>query len=323
MKKVFSLFLSILLLTVFPFVSYAEDTVTTTDDATTTEDETTTDEDSAEGEDSLTEDTSTTEEDTTTDTTTTEDETTSTDDTVTTTGDAKVTAEEDTLVATNEESSTETTSDSITGFLENIDTMWLWVILGIGGVVLIGSLIGILTLSKKEPKEEKAEEKKEEVQPKVEVVEEIKEEPAVQSEVQPQQEPQPTTIQDVLGNSPVYKQETPEADINKDLSDLNSAVQAQTAEPEVTTIPDEVPVVQTPTTGSDTIVSQVAETAAMPQTITPDTSEQVVPVQINPSTDLNNTPDMSTQTPQNLEQDLASQNLGNNDINQPVDTSSL
>jgi hypothetical protein len=32
---------------------------------------------------------------------------------------------------------------------------------------------------------------------------------------------------------------------------------------------------------------------------------------------------MSTQTPQNLEQDLASQNLGNNDINQPVDTSSL
>ena len=99
--------------------------------------------------DEVTADTTTTDE-TTNDITTEEGDTTTTDETTDTTEDTEVTR----LGYDDNDTSTidieTTTSQETSGFLDGIDTMWLWVILGVGGIILIGSLIGIISLSKKE-----------------------------------------------------------------------------------------------------------------------------------------------------------------------------
>lgn len=315
MKKFLYTILAVLLFSVFPFTHVkAEDTVTSTDDTSTT----------------TTDDTSTTSTDDSVTTTSTDDDTTTTaDDTTTSTDDTSTTddtnTEDETLTAdttTEDSSSTDTSSGS---FLDNIDTVWLWVVLGIGGVVLIGSLIGIFSLSKKESKEKKVETKPEEEQPKVEVVEDIPSQPVQQQEAAPvqtqpvmteepvapvapvqQPEPQPTTIQDALGGTSQYAQPevqnpaSPEANIEKDLSDLNNAVQTQTAEPEPTSI-----------TGTPEVNIPVQDpTITEPMPIV----EPAVPVQAE---------NISTQAPQNQDQILASENTGLDNVNQPINTTSL
>lgn len=245
MKKIFSIALVILALTSFTSLISAQEEVTQTDTVTTTAD----DEETAVAED-------TTAEDDITVTTTDDDETIGLEDETVTV------AEDDNAVDTNTEKAATTEQSSTTGFLDNIDTMWLWVILGIGAVVLIGSLIGIFSLSKKEKKEmvkedesnketqqvdnnpvdtnttREPEESSSYQQPEPQsVTTEIPDQsntsdiPVQEEPIIPQQEE--SSIRDTLGDVSSYKQpeqtativsnEVPQTDTKKDLEDLNFA----------------------------------------------------------------------------------------------------
>ena len=167
MKKIFSIFTAFLMFFTFPPTILNAEEETTTDDTTTTTDDTTT---------TTEDDTTVTSTDDTT-TTTDDDSASSADDAETEAEATLTTTEEDTTDATDETSDATTeeeedsTASGVLGFLDNIDTMWLWIILGIGGVVLIGSLIGIVSLSKRESKGDKTPEIKPlEEQPKVDDV---------------------------------------------------------------------------------------------------------------------------------------------------------
>ncbi len=266
MKKIFSTVLAVLLLIVFPLNTLAQ------------------------------EDTSTS---------TTDDETTSTDDTSTTDSEELTSTSEDESASTTDEatsaaeSSTDETAEESSSFLDNIDTIWLWVILGVGGVVLIGSLIGIISLSKKEKKEGNTitqEPVNTPAVPVTPVINEIKPEEVVPS------------IKDTLGEASSYQQpETneqvvsniaPATDINKDLADLNTAVQQTDKEPGVSNINN----TQAPT---ETISAQTVVLPEM-QGDAPVIQEQV-----------------STPNPQNQESPVINENPVNESFNQPINPTSL
>ena len=294
MKKIFSTVLAVLLLIAFPLNTLAQ------------------------------EDTSTS---------TTDDETASTDDTSTTDSEELTSTSEDESASTTDEatsaaeSSTDETAEESSSFLDNIDTIWLWVILGVGGVVLIGSLIGIISLSKKEKKEGNTitqepvntptapvtnvetasteEEKEETVQQKQEINNEVPVTPVI-NEIKPEEVV--PSIKDTLGEASSYQQpETneqvvsniaPATDINKDLADLNTAVQQTDKEPGVSNINN----TQAPT---ETISAQTVVLPEM-QGNAPVIQEQV-----------------STPNPQNQESPVINENPVNESFNQPINPTSL
>ena len=286
MKKIFSTVLAVLLLTIFPLNILAqEDTSTSaTDDTSTTDSEE-----------------------------------------LTSTSEEESTSATDETASTTEETATDGTAEESNSFLDNIDTMWLWVILGVGGVVLIGSLIGIISLSKKEKKESntiiqepvstttspatnvEAAPEKEEKEEVVQQKQEINEVPVtpVINDIKPEETA--PSIKDTLGEASSYQQPevneqvvsniAPTADINKDLADLNTAVQID-KEPEVSDINS----TQVPT---ETVVAQTDVLPEM-QNNTPIAQEQV-----------------SMPNPQNQESPVINENPVNEGFNQPINTTSL
>lgn len=262
MKNLFSICLSLLMLISVSFRPVFAQEDTATEDITTT------------GE--VVDDTTTTTEDTTTDT---EDPTTTEEDTATTTDETSDTIDttvEETETDTTIGTPTTTTTEDSSGFLDGIDTMWLWVILGVGGIVLVGSLIGIISLAKKEKVGDSIEDIPNIPQPVVntepEVVKDIIPTPVEQTAlpIQPTQEISPQvlvtpvvenkteeiptqpvveelpSIKETLGDASTYKQPevnnrvvsnvVPETNVDKDLADLNVVGAQQTIEPQISTI---------------------------------------------------------------------------------------
>ena len=335
MNKIFPIVVTILSV-LFPVSVFAQEETTDTevveDSVTTSSADATTEEDAATA--AQTEDTD--EQVVVSDETSAEKEETTTDETI---------GIEETTAANTEDTEKSTSAS----FLEGIDTMWLWVILGIGAVVLVGSLIGILSLSKKEKKGDQPDEKTEaeEAQPSQEMpspqpAEEVKE-PEIQEspasvpvqenqvqQTQPQQEPTSAvepesssiSIQDTLGDTATYKQENttvvsneaPSADIEKDLADLNSASPQQMEEPQPSVI--ETASVTPEMLNNQETVNPAVEPAGM--NMMGDMQTQAVPENPAPTP----MPD-SIVTPQKPDMNLAEENLSTEGINQPIDTTSL
>jgi len=289
-----------------PIFAQEEETTeeTTTEEDTVTEEETTTDEETVPGEETITDEETTTEESTTIST----DETSDTQDTT----------EGTDLVI-------DSTTDNSLGFLDSIDSMWLWVILGVGGVVLVGSLIGIISLVKKEKNEGDSESTPIVPQP-VKEPEVIQETPApmdlptqptqetptqiptspmvenIQEEVSesiekpaPQEIP---SIKETLGDASSYQEPNangrvvsntvPQTDVNQDLADLNIMGTPQTVEPQISTI--------------ETI------------TVKPEAIVQENPV-INPNTELNNGRAMNLEVNQLPQQEKPTPDTSQSQIN--------
>jgi hypothetical protein len=262
-----------------------------------------------------------------------EDTSTSTDDTATTTTEEDTTtAVDDELTTTSTAATAETATDESTSFLDSIDTVWLWVILGVGGAVLIGSLIGIISLSKKEKTETSVAEEIKPVESAPQtttVVDEKKEEIPVQqpapqeapivTETIPEEAPKVEeipSIKETLGDTSAYQQPesneqivsniAPTVDVNKDLEDINMATQQEATEPAVSTI--ETPVIE------PTPVQEQPQSNGLDMMNNMPLSQEA-PVQ-TPET-------ASMPNPQNPESVQTTQNPSDQGLNQPVDTTSL
>jgi len=350
MKKLFSICISVLILSsiIYSPISAQENTTSTDEDTTTFTNEET-------------------------DTTTNDISTTDADPTDETSDSTDITEDTDTT-----DTSTTTTSQESTGFLDNINTMWLWVILGVGGVVLVGSLIGIISISKKEEMTTDVQTASQSNEKQESVTETPVEQP-VQVPIPPTEEikpeevpttPEIPSIKETLGDTSVYKQpETntqvvsnvaPQANVDKDLADLNMIGQQQTVQPQVSTIetatvkPENItpvvpidnqnaidanqeqltPNIQEPLVNNNGInLTNNVPTNQEPVVPAPMENIFVKPTEVpqnpihkpTPGEPIATTPPVnnSMPTPQNQEQILTNENLPNEGLNQPIDTTSL
>jgi len=357
MKKIFLMCISLLIL-----ISISFSPVLAQEDTTTTEDATTTSED----------------------TTTIEDDTTTSEDTTTIADDTTVTTDETSESLDTTANTSNTTPQSSPGFLDSIDSMWLWVILGVGGIVLIGSLIGIVSLSRKEKQtEEKVQtisETSTPVEPPIQPIQQvttssIEEAPAPMEQSVPQEVP---SIKKTLGdissyqapevNGRIVSNIAPEADADKDLADLNVMGSPQTIKPQISTIEtvtikpkdvnqeapiinpttelnnsmnlgvdqikqkeQSIPVTQEPVIDNET-TNIMNSVPISPETTTPLPPNNTVtnpmkkPQNPPPIVEPQNSPSSkndSTSTPQNQDKILKKENLFNQSLTQPVDTTGL